>query len=138
VDGTLVDLRLDQLAALYRDVDERYAGYRCEGATECCRFGITGREPYVTPLELLAIRRAVAARGGALSPRKRALPERTCPLLDQQARCTVYAWRPLGCRTYWCHRAESTSPVAHAERTAFVRRLQALDGEKGRPLSRLL
>jgi hypothetical protein len=141
---------LAELAQIYREVDARYASYSCEGTTECCRFAVTGREPYVTSIELQALERAVAARGGPLPARRRALPlvrerdERICPLLTADARCAVYAWRPLGCRTFWCHRAESADPVAHAERTAFVRRIQVLalrhrvDGDRGRPLTRAL
>ncbi|MBM4358524.1 MAG: hypothetical protein FJ096_10500, partial [Deltaproteobacteria bacterium] len=44
---------LDELGTIYRDVDEAYAGHRCPTSTDCCRFGVTGREPYVTSVELL-------------------------------------------------------------------------------------
>ena len=141
---------LDELDELYVEVERRYAGYGCPGSTECCRFAVTGREPYVTSIEALALRRAVARRGGALSTKRRALPllanrsERICPLLNNDNRCAVYADRPFGCRTFWCDRADSDSPVSHRERTALVRRLQALgarhqpDGDRGRPLTRVL
>ncbi|MBM4360215.1 MAG: YkgJ family cysteine cluster protein, partial [Deltaproteobacteria bacterium] len=96
---------------------------------------------------------AVRARGGMLSERRRALPlypgevkdERTCPLLDRSGGCSVYDARPLGCRTFWCERAESDDrPVARETVAAFVRRIQDLatgherDGERGRPLTRAL
>ena len=55
------------LEAGYRDADGLYAGWSCPASTECCRFGITGREPYVTSIELAAVRRAIAARGGIRS-----------------------------------------------------------------------
>jgi hypothetical protein len=106
---------LKGLDALYGEVDALHAGFSCPASTECCRFGLTGREPYVTTIELLAIERALARSGGGLpSARKRALPlhgatsedERTCPLLDRAGRCSVYAVRPFGCRTYYCARAE--------------------------------
>jgi Fe-S-cluster containining protein len=144
---------LTELVELYRDVDSAYSETRCPSSTECCRFGITGREPYVTSLELAALRRAVAARGGPLHPKRRALAiydgetatERTCPMLDASGRCSVYAARPLGCRTFFCDRAESSGPpVSRSELAAFVRRLQELaarherDGERGRPLTRAL
>lgn len=141
--------RLDELAAIYRDAEARFTGSRCEGSTECCRFGITGREPYVTSIEVLAVRRALAQRGGALRPKKRALPllkdedERTCPMLDQRGRCCVYADRPLGCRTFWCHRAEHDGGAAsQAELNELVRRVQTVAaahqtrGDQGRPLTR--
>jgi len=142
--------RLDELAAIYRHAKERFAGSRCEGSTECCRFAITGREPYVTSIEVLAVRRALARRGGALRPKKRALPlvpagedERTCPMLDERGRCCVYADRPLGCRTFWCHRAEhDDAAVSQSELNELVRRVQEVAaahetrGDQGRPLTR--
>jgi Fe-S-cluster containining protein len=137
---------LAELAALYREIDERYSGYKCQGTTECCRFGITGREPFVTSIELLAIERARAAR--PLSRKRRPLPlaprEGACPLLTEDARCSIYASRPVGCRSYWCDRAETESAVHHTERNAFVRRVKDLasrhrpDGDRGRPLTRAL
>jgi Fe-S-cluster containining protein len=143
------DALLAELAAVYRDLDQRYAGHGCPGSTECCRFGITGREPYVTSIEAAAVARAVAARGGQLNPKKRALPiapgERTCPLLNQEARCAVYASRPLGCRSFWCDRAHSDAPVKQPELNEFVRRVKDIaarhrpdGGDLGRPLTRAL
>ena len=142
---------LAELQALYQQADALYAGYRCEGTTECCRFAITGREPYVTAVELRALERAVAARGGHLKSAKRALPlaprdgdERTCPLLDAGARCVVYQARPFGCRTFWCHRADTDSPVSHKQMSALVAKLKDLaarhqpGGERGRPITRAL
>lgn len=97
---------------LYREADTLHPGRTCPASTECCRFGITGREPYVTSIEVRAIERAVAARGGPLSPRRSALPmtrdgarERVCGLLDAHGKCSVYESRPFGCRTYFCERA---------------------------------
>jgi mRNA interferase RelE/StbE len=47
---------LAELTALYRDVDGIFEGARCEASTECCRFGITGREPQVTSVEIALLR----------------------------------------------------------------------------------
>lgn len=143
---------LEELKTLYAEVDAAYGGYGCEGTTECCRFAVTGREPYVTSIEVLAVERAMAARGGALKPAKRALPlvrvareaERICPMLNEDARCAIYAHRPLGCRSHWCHRAASDRPVPRAELHRFVRRVQDIaarhhhDGDRGRLLTRAL
>jgi len=144
-----IDALLGRLRALYADVDASLAHSSCPATTECCRFGITGREPYVTGIEIVAIRQAVRARGGPLSLRRRALPmlataerERICPLLDSSGKCSVYADRPLGCRTYFCSRA--THAPDHASIRVFVRRLADLAaehearGELGRPLTRVL
>src|SRR4051812_37943523 len=106
------DALLAELAALYREVDALYADWSCPSSTECCRFGITGRQPYLTSIEVLAIQHALARQGDLPPANKRALPitrdgdkERICPLLDDKKRCSVYADRPLGCRTYYCDRA---------------------------------
>jgi hypothetical protein len=141
---------LAELEAVYRDVDAGYGEYRCPGTRECCHFAVTGREPHVTSIELAAIRVAIRARGGPLAPKKRALPmypdryrdERICALLTAEGRCSIYAARPLGCRSFWCHRADvPVDPVSRDALAAFVRRIQSIadrharDGDRGRPLS---
>jgi Fe-S-cluster containining protein len=146
------DALLDELAELYRETDRGNAGSSCPMSTECCRFGITGREPYVTSIEVLAIERAIARRGGPLSPRRRALPmalaadrERICPLLDASGRCSVYESRPFGCRTFFCRRASHAmgEPRRPAEERELVNRLRAIaarhepGGDAPRPLSKV-
>jgi Fe-S-cluster containining protein len=138
---------LAELAGVYRDADDLYAGWSCPASTECCRFGVTGREPYVTSIEVAAVKKAIAARGGERSW-KRGLPvvsdERRCPLLDAAGRCAVYAVRPLGCRTFFCERAEAGDKVRQREVNALVRRIQDIaakhepGGDQGRPLTRAL
>jgi Fe-S-cluster containining protein len=166
------DVLVAELAAILRDVDARFAGWTCEASTTCCRFGVTGREPYVTELELLAVRRAIArsgrrldlgdARGsraaarGARSRGRRSLPvadtvdaarardEGRCPLLGADGRCTIYASRPLGCRTFFCDRATPGDPVSQREINGFVARIRAVavrhgpGADEGRPLVRAL
>jgi uncharacterized protein len=146
-----LDNLLAELVALYARVDALYADWSCPGTTECCRFGITGRQPYVTAIELSLLRHALARRGGPLSERHRALPllaqgpdERTCPLLDRSGRCAAYAERPLGCRTFYCDRAQRGAGPAREELRELVRELQDLaaryqmGGELARPLTRAL
>jgi Fe-S-cluster containining protein len=141
---------LDELRRLYVDVDARYEGVTCPGSTECCRFGMTGRQPYLTSIEAALIRRALAQQGfaGRKLPRWKRLPlvrerdERPCPLLDGDGRCSVYAARPLGCRTFYCERAAGDLPRRSELRT-LLRRLQGLaeryerGGERARPLERI-
>jgi hypothetical protein len=101
---------LAKLESLYRAVDAELDGYRCEASTDCCRFGVTGREPYPTAIEAAELVRAVRARGGL--PKRRSLPsygERRCALLGDDGRCVVYASRPFGCRTFFCDRARGPS-----------------------------
>jgi Fe-S-cluster containining protein len=143
---------LEELEALYREVDQLFAGASCEASTECCRFGITGREPQVTSIELALLQKALRARGGMLPAKRRALPlvsttkrdERSCPLLDRSGRCAVYSARPLGCRTFHCQRADLPRRPSRSELSESVRALQALavrhrrDGDRPRALTSAL
>ena len=101
------------LRELYARIDRELEGWGCDTSTDCCRFGVTGREPYPTAVEVAELERAVRARGGL--PKRRSLPvasstskgrdERRCSLLGDDGRCLVYASRPFGCRTFFCERA---------------------------------
>jgi Fe-S-cluster containining protein len=120
------------LLALYAEVDASLAAYSCDASTECCRFGITGREPYPTAVELTEVKHAIAAAGISLpraeSRAKRSLPmidraggardrasDGACPLLSAEGRCRIYASRPFGCRTFFCDRAHGPSKPPRAE-----------------------
>jgi Fe-S-cluster containining protein len=140
-----------ELKALYARVDALYADWSCPTSTECCRFGITGRQPYLTSIETLAVRSALAQRGGLLSDNKRALPilmsassERVCPLLDRNQRCSVYEVRPLGCRTFFCGRANRGVGPSGPQLRDVMRELQELaerhrlGGDATRPLLQVL
>jgi hypothetical protein len=113
---------LSELRAIYTKVDALLAGWTCDSSTDCCRFGVTGREPYPTAVELAELERAVRARGGL--PKRRSLPtvgargedERRCALLSDQGKCLVYASRPFGCRTFFCDRA--SGPAGEPARAA--------------------
>lgn len=65
-------------------------------------------------------------------------------MLTVEGRCSIYASRPLGCRTFYCERASEGAPVKHKDVTALVRRVKDLamrhapEGDLGRPLTRAL
>ena len=126
--------RRSEALAVLHDADRARDGWSCESSAECCQFAVTGREPYLTEAEwdLLA---AEIARQGRRVP---AMPEsRDCPFLSKELRCTVYAARPLGCRTFYCHRA-SGPHVPRRELADLARRLEVLsqdDGGKARSLT---
>lgn len=103
-----------ELRALLARADEMMAPFSCAGQTECCRFGLTGREPYLTRLEEEALRRALAARP---APKRKlvVLGEERCTFLDETGRCTVYASRPLGCRTFFCDARQGPRSFPRAE-----------------------
>jgi hypothetical protein len=144
---------LEELSALYRQVDLSLAGASCPSSTECCRFGVTGREPYVTSIEIAALRRAVARGGGPLSAKRRALPlvaaagtakkERICAFLNVSGRCSVYESRPFGCRTFHCARATLPARPTGSELRELVNRLRDIasrhehGGDAPRPLSKV-
>jgi uncharacterized protein len=96
-----------ELLALYAEVDALLSDFTCEGSTDCCRFGVTGREPYPTPIEVVELTHALKA---SPPPKRRALPlaaERRCPVLSDEGKCRAYASRPFGCRTFFCERVTS-------------------------------
>jgi uncharacterized protein len=154
---------LRELEVVYRDVDAQLSNDTCPASTECCRFGITGREPYVTSIEVALVERAVARRGGARALGRAPAPlesptpadrkdkrrlamvdEEPCPLLDMKGRCSVYDARPFGCRTYFCERATRSSDLGQRDINEFVRRIKdiaarhKLAGDQGKPLRRWL
>jgi Fe-S-cluster containining protein len=104
-----------ELRALYAEADALVVACECRCSAPavredslCCHFGLTGREPYPTPVELVEVDLALRARGSARPERgaRGRLPvvaaERACPLLSNEGRCTIYESRPFGCRTYFC------------------------------------
>jgi Fe-S-cluster containining protein len=131
--------------------DALLEGWTCAASTECCRFDVTGREPYVTRVEWDALVAEVARQGRKLDAivqaHARAAPDDArCAFLDERkgehGRCTVYAARPLGCRTFFCERASGPNGERAAS-TEFPRDdiqeiarslADASDGEKARPL----
>ena len=94
------------LAEIYAEVDALLADWTCEGTAECCTFSNTGREPYPTAIELAEVERAIARNGGMTKQRRLPLADRRCPLLSTDGKCTIYASRPFGCRTYFCDRVQ--------------------------------
>ena len=133
-----------ELLALYARIDARFAPFSCDASADCCHFAITGREPYVTPVELAEIEHAIALRGGARPARSRSLPiagdPRCCPLLGADGRCTIYASRPLGCRTFFCDRVQGPGKVPRTEANEVARAIVDLSARTfpRAPPSRLL
>ncbi len=142
---------LAQLQLVYRDADALHWDWSCPKTTDCCHFEPTGQQPYVTSIEVLAVRRAVernrttlekviaAAHGG----KDRVAPGQ-CPLLDASGRCSVYEARPLGCRTFFCARAIAGQRVRHKDIQALVHRIEEIasrhvvDGALAQRFGRLL
>jgi hypothetical protein len=130
-------LRARRAAALavLDEADAVLADWSCPRTAECCHFASTGKEPWLTEVEW----RIVLAELGRQGRRVPAMPpDRTCPFLDDaEGRCTIYAARPLGCRTFYCHRG--TGPKKARRGLADLpRRLEVLSDDPdadGRPLA---
>ena len=124
---------LDEVAEVYRALEQRPVQRDCVRRTECCQFQLTGRVPYLTRGEAMVAARAVRRTG------RTALPQRhdgACPLLDAHGKCLIYDGRPFGCRTHFC--AAAGGPYARGEVVDLIRRLEAVDqrlgGDGPRPL----
>src|SRR5262245_43975795 len=111
------DAALDEVRAVYREVEARPAERFCERRTECCQFKLTGQTPKLTKGEALVAAKALRATG------RTKLPQRTdgvCPLLDPLGKCLIYDSRPFGCRTHFC--AAAGGPYARRDVLDLIRR----------------
>ena len=115
------------MKTIYRELAERPIERDCIQRTECCRFRLTGRTPFLTKGEALVAAKAVRASG------RKQLPEAiqgACPLLNHATgRCLIYDGRPFGCRTHFC--AAAGGPYARGEVVDLIRRLEDIDRELG-------
>ena len=118
---------LHALEAVYRGIEEAYRGFSCDGSAECCGFP-GGREPHLFPVELLRLEKALAKEGRAVPPKR---SDGVCPLLSADGkRCTVYADRPFGCRTFFCQRVKGPGALPNAKINALSARLTRLSDER--------
>ena len=113
---------LEEVRAVYRDLENRPIERNCMRLTECCHFKLTGRTPQLTRGEAILAAKALRASG------RKALPERAdgaCPMLHENGACMIYQDRPFGCRTHFC--AAAGGPYSRAEVLDLIRRLEAVD-----------
>jgi hypothetical protein len=112
-------------------------GVTCDCSTECCRFGVTGREPWVTRAEWELVVLEVRRQGRRLPVLKSDDDddddEGRCPFLDDDGngggRCRIYAARPLGCRTFFCERAVQPDGRRGKLPTTTTRTLRPIAGD---------
>jgi Fe-S-cluster containining protein len=117
---------LEEVRAVYRDLESRPVERACTRLTECCQFKLTGRTPQLTKGEAVLAARALRASG------RKAMPERedgACPLLRENGACMIYQDRPFGCRTHFC--AAAGGPYARSEVLDLIRRLEVVDVRLG-------
>ncbi len=112
-----------EVAAVYRRADAAYGPFCCPASGECCQLAKTGRPPWLFEAEWRYLQHALAEAGRSLPP---AREDGGCPFLDEQGRrCTVYAARPLGCRTFFCGRRTGRGREPTEEMSHLTRRLEA-------------
>ncbi|HEX8311816.1 MAG TPA: YkgJ family cysteine cluster protein [Chthoniobacteraceae bacterium] len=116
-----------EVRAIYRELAARPIERGCTQLTECCRFRLTGRTPYLTKAEAVVVAKAWRATG------RKGLPEivdGSCPMLEPTTgRCRIYDSRPFGCRTHFC--APAGGPYARREVADLIHRLEDLSREVG-------
>lgn len=109
---------LDALAAAW-------AGHGCPASGDCCQLRETGRAPWLWPTEWWLLEETLRADGRAL-PAARA--DGGCPFLDGTGRrCSVYAARPSGCRSFFCHRRTGPAQEPAQATHALLERLAKLN-----------
>jgi hypothetical protein len=114
---------LAEVRQVYVDLAQRPIERNCTRLTECCRFKLTGRTPYLTKGEAIVAAKAFRATG------RKSLSENadgSCPMLQlETGNCLIYEDRPFGCRTHFC--AAAGGPVARRDVLDLVRRLEDVD-----------
>jgi Fe-S-cluster containining protein len=114
-----------EVRAIYREWEARPIERNCTGLSDCCRFKMTGRTPFLTRGEALVAALAWRAAG------RTSLPETAdgaCPFL-KGSRCQIYDGRPFGCRTHFCEAAGG--PAARKDVRDLIQRLEAIDARLG-------
>ena len=111
--------------AVLRQASAAWARHSCPGTSECCQLAVTQRPPWLWPSEWKVLEERLA-RDRRPMPAPRA--DGGCPFLDVAGkRCTVYEDRPLGCRTFFCHRIQGPAKLPADETNALLERLKALN-----------
>lgn len=124
-----VDALLQEVRAVYAELDQVSVSRNCVLRTECCYFKRTGLTPQLTAGEAV-----LAAKAWRASGRKelKSRPDGGCPLLvgpEGKGKCAIYADRPFGCRTHFCDEAGGDYP--RREVIDLVHRLEDIDERFG-------
>jgi uncharacterized protein len=110
---------LQELRVLYRQADTAYAPFSCPASGECCQLARTQRQPWLWYPEWRLL-----TRHHPLPP---ARSDGACPYLDATGkRCSVYADRPFGCRTFFCERIQGPARQPAEAVDRLLRRLERI------------
>ncbi len=100
-----------QVRAVYESLNDQTLPERsCISRTTCCQFRLTGKTPMLTFGEAIYAAKGVRASGRTSLPESRDAVAGRCPLLNELGQCTIYEFRPLGCRTHFCKAAGGPYP----------------------------
>lgn len=111
--------------AVLKQGSAAWARHSCPGTSDCCQLAKTGRPPWLWPSEWKVLEQRLAREKRPVPP---ARADGGCPFLDAAGkRCTVYEDRPLGCRTYFCHRIQGPVKLPAQETNSLLERLRALN-----------
>ena len=123
----MIDRAERETRVIYEKADALWSKWSCPATAECCQLKVTQRQPWLYPSEW-----RVLTRGRPL-PQQRT--DGACPFLDASGRCSRYADRPLGCRTFFCHRIEGPPTQPAVEMNKLLERLGRVnDGAEPREL----
>jgi Fe-S-cluster containining protein len=118
---------LTETRAVYRLADQAYAPFSCPASGECCQLSTTKRQPWLWRNEWLLLKERLKADGRPPPPPR---ADGGCPFLDASGkRCSVYADRPFGCRTFFCQRIRGPSRQPLEDVIRLSKRLEALSLE---------
>ncbi|RKH59063.1 YkgJ family cysteine cluster protein [Corallococcus aberystwythensis] len=110
---------LQETRSVYRQADAVYGPYSCPASGECCQLAVTKRQPWLWLPEWELLKRSKPL------PPPRA--DGGCPYLDPGGlRCTVYADRPFGCRTFFCQRIQGPARQPSEEVARLLLRLERI------------
>lgn len=115
----------DETLRVLESADRLYQPFSCASTAECCQLATTQRDPWLWPTEWQLLLDRLEDDGRALpEPRE----DGGCPFLDASGkRCTVYADRPFGCRTFFCHRRQGPGREPAEKVNALLSRLMAIN-----------
>ncbi len=126
----MIDRAEQETRAIYAKADALWSRWSCPASGECCQLAKTQREPWLYPSEW-----RVLTRGRPLPP---ARADGACPFLVE-GRCSRYADRPLGCRTFFCDRVRGPSSQPALKMNELLERLARInDGAEPRKLLELV
>jgi uncharacterized protein len=96
---------IEAIKELYGTIDQHLAAAQpqCDNCGRCCDFNNYGHRLYVTTMEMLYLRAGLSEGKVSITKKSSArYPLTRCPY-QQKEGCQAHAFRPTGCRIFFCH-----------------------------------